>query len=89
MKLSKKLSKKHFGRIAIFHSKNLVGEAPKNLKKSLGSIQTKKYTFFFGKSITKRNIEETIWQNRLIRKKNPHWRDVAINFQKSSSKIIQ
>ena len=85
-----KLSKKHFGRIAIFHSKNLLGEAPKNLKKSLGSIQTKKNTFFFiGKSITKRNIEETIWQNRLIRKKNPHWRDVAINFQKSSSKIIQ
>ena len=42
-----KLSKKHFGRIAIFHSKNLL-EAPKNLKKSLGkSIQTKNHTGFY------------------------------------------
>ena len=49
-----KLSKKHFGRIAIFHSKNLLGEAPKNLKKSL---------------TTKRNIKKTMWQNRLIPKK--------------------
>ena len=85
-----KLSKKIFGRIAIFHSKKLLGEAPKKLKKSLDSIQTKKiYLFFIGKIPTKRKIEETIWQNRLICKKNIHWRDVAINFEKSSSKIIQ
>ena len=32
-----KLSKKHFGGIDIFHLKNLLGEAPKNLKKSLGN----------------------------------------------------
>ena len=43
-----KLSKKHFGRIAIFHSKKLLEEAPKNLKKSLGkSIQTKNHTSFY------------------------------------------
>ena len=74
-----KLSKKHFGRIAIFHLKKLLEEAPKNLKKSLGkSIQTKNHTSFIGKNTTKRNIEKTMWQNRLISKKNHYWRDVAI-----------
>ena len=53
-----KLSKKHFGRIAIFHSKKLLGEAPKNLKKSLGSIQTKKYTFFLGKALQKETLKK-------------------------------
>ena len=37
-----KLSKKHFGRIALFHLKNLLGEVPKKLKKALGkSVQQK------------------------------------------------
>ena len=53
------VSKKHFGRIAIFQSKNLLGEAPKNLKKSLGSIQTKNHTFFFmGKSLQKETLKK-------------------------------
>ena len=74
-----KLSKKHFLKNVIFHSKNLLGEAPKNLKKSLGkSIQTKNHTSFYWENPTKRNIEKTMWQNRLISKKNTHWRDVAI-----------
>ena len=81
--------KKTFWKNCYFSFKKNLGEAPKNLKKSLGSIQTKNIPFFIGKIITKRNIEETIWQNRLICKNNPHGRDVAINFQKSSSKIIQ
>ena len=54
-----KLSEKHFGRIAIFHSKKLLGEAPKNLKKSLGSIQTKKHTFFLmGKPLQKETLKK-------------------------------
>ena len=51
---------------------------PKNLKKSSESIQTKIIPVFFGKFLA----------DRLISKKS-FWRDVAINFQKFSSKIIQ
>ena len=56
-------------------------EAPKNLKEALDkSIHKKSYQFlqWIGKNPTKRNIEKTMWQNRLISKKNHHWRDVAI-----------
>ena len=82
--------KKTFWKNCYFSFKKIIGRSPKEFKEVFGQHPNKKiYLFFKGKSITKRNIEETIWQNRLIRKKNPHWRDVAINFQKSSSKIIQ
>ena len=54
-----KLSKKRFGRTAIFHSKKILGETPKNLKKSLGkSIQTKNHTSFY-------------WENPYKKK---HWK---------------
>ena len=35
------------GVLETHHLTNLLGEAPKNLKKSLDSIQTKKYLFFY------------------------------------------
>ena len=57
-----KLSKKHFGRIAILHSKNLLGEAPKNLKKSLGkSIQTKNIEKTFPKKSHHWRVAIKVW----------------------------
>ena len=51
----KAIKKKHLGKTAIFHSKNLLGEAPKNLKKSLGkSIQTQNHTSFYWKNLYKK-----------------------------------
>ena len=61
------LSKRRFGRIAVFHSKNLLGEARKNLKKSLGkSIQTKKlYQFILGKTLQERPMKAA-WFDALL-----------------------
>ena len=65
-----KLSKKHFGRIAIFHSKNLLGEVPKNLRSLWAKASKQKnHTSFYWENTTKRNIEKTMWQNCLISKK--------------------
>ena len=69
-----KLSKKHFGRIAAFHSKKLLGETPKNLKKSLGkSIQTKNHTSFYWENPYKKKHGKTFWQNRYFLFKKSLW----------------
>ena len=74
-----KLSKKHFGRIAFFSFKKFIGRSPKEFKEVFGQKHpNKNHTSFYWKNTTKRNIEKTMWQNRLVSKKYHYWRDVAI-----------
>ena len=83
-----KVSKKRFGRTAIFHSKKIIGRNPKEFKEVFGQKHpnTKSYQFLLGKSRQKETLKKQCGRTACFPKKNPHWREVPI---KSSSKIIR
>ena len=72
--------KKTFWKNCYFPFKKFIGRSPKEFKEVFGQKHPNKkiIPIFIGKNTTKRNIEKTMWQNRLISKKKDHWRDVAI-----------
>ena len=63
--------KKTFWKNCYFPFKKIIGRSPKEFKEVFGQKHPNKKIIpvFIGKNTTKRNIEKTMWQNRLISKK--------------------